>query len=124
MTQKDSQLLFKDLCTRLSYGVKISIRNDYTNTMETMTLNCFHLDTKYSIEHRCLRPFLRSMLNMEDEERKEYDYLYDLQDEYDSNIDIQFKIDLFDWLNEHHFDYRGLIEKGLALEAPEEMYKI
>ena len=28
-----------------------------------------------------------------------------------------------DWLNEHHFDYRGLIEKGLALEAPEDMYK-
>lgn len=29
-----------------------------------------------------------------------------------------------DWLNEHHFDYRGLIEMGLALEAPEGMYKI
>jgi hypothetical protein len=28
-----------------------------------------------------------------------------------------------DWLNAHHFDYRGLIEKGLALEAPEDMYK-
>ena len=28
-----------------------------------------------------------------------------------------------DWLLEHHFDYRGLIEKGLALEAPEDMYK-
>ena len=27
-----------------------------------------------------------------------------------------------DWLNKHHFDYRGLIEKGLALEAPEGMY--
>jgi hypothetical protein len=29
----------------------------------------------------------------------------------------------YDWLNAHHFDYRGLIEKGLALEAPEGMYK-
>ena len=29
----------------------------------------------------------------------------------------------FDWLNAHHFDYRGLIPKGLALEAPEGMYK-
>lgn len=27
-----------------------------------------------------------------------------------------------DWLNAHHFDYRGLIQKGLALEAPEGMY--
>ena len=28
-----------------------------------------------------------------------------------------------DWLNAHHFDYRGLIEKGLALEMPKDMYK-
>lgn len=28
-----------------------------------------------------------------------------------------------DWLNSNHFDYRGLIEKGLALEAPKDMYK-
>ena len=28
----------------------------------------------------------------------------------------------YDWLNAHHFDYRGLIEKGLAIEAPEGMY--
>ena len=28
-----------------------------------------------------------------------------------------------DWLNAHHFDYRGLIEKSLAIIAPEEMYK-
>ena len=28
-----------------------------------------------------------------------------------------------DWLTEHHFDFRGLIDKGLALEAPEDMYK-
>lgn len=32
-------------------------------------------------------------------------------------------IHLFDWLNEHHFDYHGLLEKGLALIAPEGMYK-
>ena len=31
--------------------------------------------------------------------------------------------EIYDWLNAHHFDYRGLIEKGLAFEAPEGMYK-
>ena len=41
-----------------------------------------------------------------------------------SGIDPCFCSDYVDWLNEHHFDYRGLIEKGLALEAPEDMYKI
>jgi hypothetical protein len=29
---------------------------------------------------------------------------------------------LFDWYNKNHFDYRGLIEIGLAIEAPEGMY--
>lgn len=33
-----------------------------------------------------------------------------------------YGIEGLDWLNEHHFDYRGLIEKGLAIEAPNDMY--
>ena len=40
--------------------------------------------------------------------------------------DIKYAIPYFnvlDWYNKNHFDYRGLIEKGLALEATEEMYK-
>ena len=31
---------------------------------------------------------------------------------------------LIDWFLEHHFDHRGLIEKGLAIEAPEGMYNV
>lgn len=30
---------------------------------------------------------------------------------------------VIDWLLAHHFDYRGLIPMGLALEATEGMYK-
>jgi hypothetical protein len=45
-----------------------------------------------------------------------------LDDIYRFMFDYGYTI-LVDWLNEHHFDYRGLIEKGLALEAPEDMYK-
>jgi hypothetical protein len=37
--------------------------------------------------------------------------------------EIVSSIKIFDWLNSHHFDYRGLIEKGLAIEAPDGMYK-
>jgi hypothetical protein len=29
---------------------------------------------------------------------------------------------MIDWLNVHHFDYRNLIDKGLAIEAPDGMY--
>jgi hypothetical protein len=37
--------------------------------------------------------------------------------------DVSYMLDVIDWLNKHHFDYRGLIKKGLALEAPKDMYK-
>jgi len=39
-----------------------------------------------------------------------------------SRINYSISHELFDWLNAHHFDYRGLIEMGLALEAPKGMY--
>ena len=36
---------------------------------------------------------------------------------YDSSIMFaKNQIQLFDYLSEHHFDYRGLIEKGLAID--------
>lgn len=45
-----------------------------------------------------------------------------LDDIYRFMFDYGYTI-LVDWLNAHHFDYRGLIEKGLALEAPKDMYE-
>lgn len=39
-------------------------------------------------------------------------------------LTLQDETKMFDWLNAHHFDYRGLIEKGLALEAPEGIYEV
>ena len=56
-----------------------------------------------------------------------HDYVNATEDSIDYNItelDRTQLIYVIDWLNAHHFDYRGLIEKGLALEAPEDMYKI
>ena len=65
------------------------------------------------------KPYLRSMSSMTDEEYKEYSKLWDLQDEFPTDADIRFKIDVFDWLNARHFDYRGLIPLGLAIEVTE-----
>ena len=48
---------------------------------------------------------------------------YKCLDFYLSEVPSYVIILVFDWLNEHHFDYRGLIEMGLAIEAPEGMYK-
>lgn len=75
-----------------------------------------------------IKPYLRPMSSMTDEERDEYEgtfaSVYDVND-YGEDADSwheEFSIDSLDYLNAHHFDYRGLIEKGLALEAPEGMY--
>ena len=57
------------------------------------------------------------MSSMTEEEKNIYEY------NRNSNVEV-VRMALFDWLNEHHLDYRGLIEKGLALEAPEGMYEI
>ena len=56
---------------------------------------------------------------MTEEEKKEYNKVMFQSERYEDN----YAADV-DWLNKHHFDYRGLIEKGLALEAPEDMYNV
>lgn len=106
MTQEEKQLLLKDLCARLPYGVKVDV-NFYYATKE---LSCGLIQDLF-LDEKSLRPYLRPMSSMTDEECKEVG----------KHITIY---DTVDWMNEHHFDYHGLIEKGLALEAPEGMYKI
>ena len=71
-------------------------------------------------------PYLRPMSSMTEEERKEYnDIVKNTIDFYNcpKSEEICFFIMLIDWLNKHHFDYRGLIRMGLALRAPEGMYE-
>lgn len=127
MTQEEKDLLLKDLSARLPYGVKINIRNDYTLTMENMEFNAYHLTTaSYDFEYRGLRPYLRSMSSMIEKEENFYYSCLDEMDGYKQTFPVIYQdkaLSLLDWLNEHHFDYRGLIEKGLALEAPDDMYK-
>ena len=121
MTPEDKQLLLKDLCARLPYGVKINIKSVYTRKMENTELTSYHLDgLGYNIEYRNLRPYLRPMSSMTAEEKQSY---YKLMDNLHFAERSFYSPDIKDWLDEHHFDYRGLIEKGLALEAPEGMYK-
>ena len=127
MTNKDKQLLLADLCARLVYGVilNITLKNKYDKIVNRdIELTDDNLTYIIRDSHWIMfKPYLRPMLSMTEEEYKEYSKLWNLQDEFPTDADIRFKIDVFDWLNAHHFDYRGLIEKGLALEAPEGTYK-
>ena len=124
MKQEEKKLLLKVLCEQLPYGPKVNIKYEDSKDSVDENLMAFHIgNISYNLEYRNMRPYLRPMSSMTYEESKEYELL--------ANHCIVTSIGfihfeaapLVDWLNEHHFDYRGLIEKGLALEAPEGMYK-
>ena len=69
-----------------------------------------------------VKPYLRLKSSMTEEESKEFALL---QTDYVNGFLYPIAaINMVNWLNEHYFDYHGLIEKGLALEAPEGMYKL
>ena len=75
-----------------------------------------------------IKPYLRPMSSMTEKEKKEFQAchcVYELHPDFQPMMcNLANELNMFDWLNEHHFDYRGLIEKGLALEAPKDIYKI
>ena len=121
MTQEEKQLLLIDLCARLPYGVRMNVIR--SNVIEVATyispLNdeIWVNDAGAYVDVEEVRPYLRPMSSMTKEERED---LWPLL----KTLGITADVKRWDWLSAHHFDYRGLIEKGLALEAPEGMYKV
>jgi hypothetical protein len=67
--------------------------------------------------HYTIKPYLRPMSSMTEEEENEYRAINCYEGLFPSNEEA------LDYVLEHHFDFRGLIERGLALEAPKDMYK-
>ena len=129
MTPEERQLLLKDLCARLPYKPKIqwdcadynllALENCEPILARIMDDRPYACAISKPLEE--MKPYLRPMSSMTEEELMQYKCMNDALDEnYEVHIDKAFSA--FDWLNEHHFDYRGLIEKGLAIEAPEGMY--
>lgn len=128
MTKEEKDLLIRDLCGRLPYGVKFA--DPYVKGV-VRTLVCFEPDyqnTDYPLKQPTLnghfsveeiKPYLRPMSSMTEEEREEYKQFFEDIDGYAYSIDCVPQID---WLNANNFDYRGLIDKGLANVAPEGMY--
>jgi hypothetical protein len=126
--KEEKQLLLQDLCTRLPYGVKICV-DDYICTLldintemrDKLNEETFHIvgfNKSNGGYDFCtiseVKPYLRPMSSMTEEEEDEYDRLV--------MCNASWVVD--DWLNKKHFDYRRLIPMGLALEAPEGMYKV
>lgn len=115
MTQEEKQILLKDLCGRLPYGVICTdLRHGDSKITEVDTkgglVYCYDFDEYAEIEN--CRLYLRPMDSMTEEEEIYYNTVYFTLNFYEKE----------DWLLEHHFDFRGLIPMGLALETPEDMY--
>ena len=133
MTPEERKLLITDLTARIQYGVICLIervddfgprfRNEKLTGYNEEENGCFYFDFCYGLSvsfTEKVKPYLRPMSSMTDEEYNEYksfecDTIYE-----DGKLVSNGCGD--DWLNAHHFDYRGLIEKGLALEAPKNIY--
>ena len=137
ISQEDRELLLKDLCARLPYGIK-GLHRDKVEEVRTIdgrgSFQNYSYGAWFPID--TFKPYLRSMSSMTEDEkkvyhkllqmsvtvvmpnmiRKETSYIVDLEDDGDGLNH------LYDWFNENHFDYRGLISMGLAIEAPEGMY--
>ena len=117
MNEEKINLVLADICGRLPYGV---ITKNCRNNFDVPAHMLPDVNgIKQLIAEYDLKPYLRPISSMTEEEYKEYRVLNDL-----ITIDGALIIDVtqIDWLNAHHFDYRGLIIMGLALEAPEGMY--
>jgi hypothetical protein len=136
MKQEDIDLLIKDLCARLTYGVKIALKNNgayhhdnvakkgditidklkgftgsYFNIYHSNPLDWDWHDNDIDIED--IKPYLFPLSSMNEEQRREWHSTM-FKDEYGILTPVPQS---FDWLNENHFDYRGLIPMGLANDA-------
>ena len=125
MTKEEKQLLIKDLCARLPYKVKgVYARTDIKNLSICEITTHLYGEMEESLngkEKYEFIPYLRPLSSMTKEEKDEIVKLH-----VDKRCVYALELcdaDCVDFYNAHHIDYRGLIEKGLALEAPEGMYK-
>ena len=137
MKRGDEEILLRDLCARLPYKVKVYGNYRYSNGDEIIddkkieVIDLSALD--WFVNGIDIKPYLRPMSSMTDEERHEIQEILgedvEIPDDFINIIDSSRKsfsfIELqavFDYFNAHYLDYRGLIEKGLALPVPEGMY--
>lgn len=124
MTQEDKELLLKDVCGRLPYGVKCAIQGEkkvYTLSRVECDYKNGHLfdfvEQKNGFNMQVytseVKPYLFPLDSMTDEQKEEWKSLVirEAFSESDGTLTVQ------DFYNKNHIDYRGLIPKGLAIDA-------
>lgn len=131
MENEEKQLLLKDLCARLPYGVMckgileeldieddVYVRREIKNILTDIhySKNCSYatIGLMKECELDNIKPYLRPLSSKTEEERAQF---LDTCIYSRSELCYEWTCDSYDWLNAHHFDYRGLIEKGLAIDS-------
>ena len=115
MTQEQKDLVLKDLCARLPYFTKVQIKNEIVVLDSICDDDGYHFnfigDDREGVNIEQVKPYLFPLSSMTEEQKSQYSFfLTRIIDGYDSSL-------LIDWLNKNHFDYRGLIPMGLAIDA-------
>lgn len=131
MTKEDKDLLLRDLCSKLPYKVKVEIKN-VCKVCTLEEIDCSDEEMSVAVKHEngelagydfdLAKPYLFPLSSMTEEQKEEYRKACELDTEILSKHPMGGSpfLALYnsqDWLNAHHFDYRGLIDKGLALDA-------
>lgn len=129
MTQEQKDLLFKDLCARFPYNVAIKCRDEDSRFICYLTSDILR-EIQNDTCHYDYKPYLFPLSSMTEEQYDEMEKI--VSDDYLKNIqitkEIKEKVDfithfpiycpnVIDWFNKNHFDYRGLIGKGLAVDV-------
>ena len=141
MTQEDKEILLKDLSARMQYGVKVQFKTN--SVIENKYKFIYNVDGEYEyinigksnltldiikmLSNNCIdeiKPYLFPMSNMTEEEKLQLSKYAcigeDLNGEFIDEVQRKDCAAYIDWLNKNHFDYRGLIPKGLAIEVTKE----
>ena len=133
MTQEEKELLLKDLCGRLPHSVKISVPELWTSEKKIEVLNEIFKgdDGLYRVNDNGIiveyvKPYLFPLSGMTAEQLYELRELFGFEIEFlNGFIDLSFRstleylemIAIIEWFNKNHFDYRGLIPMGLAIDC-------
>mgnify|MGYP003288611542 CR=1 FL=1 len=137
MTQKEKFLLLKEISARLPFGVKCNVGDNKPYTLSRIEIDeenghlLDFIEMKNGLDMQVylseVKPYLIPLSSIR-EELKNFIRWKLTTPKYDS-FDEESLEDLFNnnmqvvqFCYEHHLDINGLIERGLALEAPEGMY--
>lgn len=122
MTQEQKDILLKDLCARLPYGVKaekytIRMDGEFVPLANIETVTAKDIINRDECPGYTIKPCLFPLSSMTEEQKREFDIYMDMGYAAAYNAEINCANRMIDFFNKYHLDYRGLIEKGLAIDA-------